>query len=280
MDVLVVGAGAMGGWLGRVFLDTFEQAGLRSEGETTDSVDLIYYDQQYRTAESMASETGGRAVETLDDEEFDVVCVAVPIPAASSVLEEHAPRAHRAVVDVTGTMREPVESMRRHAPECERCSLHPLFAPANEPGNVPVVIDQDGPVTSALREALEARGNHVFETTPAEHDEAMETVQARAHAAILAYGLAAEPVHERFQTPVSATLFELLEQVTSGESRVYADIQSAFDGAEDVAAMATALAEADTDAFQRLYEQARPGSDRDERTRHGTAMNERNGGHR
>jgi prephenate dehydrogenase len=146
--------------------------------------------------------------------------------------------------------------MAEHAPDCERASFHPLFAPANEPGSIPVVLDAPGQITDAVREALTARGNDVFETTPAEHDDAMATVQARTHTAVLAYALAAEPVDERFHTPVSGGIAALAEQVTDGEARVYADIQSAFEGADDVARAAREIADADPEAFARLYEDA------------------------
>jgi len=46
---------------------------------------------------------------------------------------------------------------------------------------------------------------------------------------------------------------------------VYAEIQRAFDGAEDVATAAQAIAAADDEAFADLYEQAR--GDRDGRER-------------
>jgi prephenate dehydrogenase len=86
-------------------------------------------------------------------------------------------------------------------------------------------------------------------------------VQAAAHAAVLAYGLAAGDVDERFHTNVSGPLAALVEQVAGGEPRVYADIQAAFDGAGDVAEAARQVADADREAFERLYERA--GSDGD-----------------
>jgi prephenate dehydrogenase len=146
--------------------------------------------------------------------------------------------------------------MAEHAPNCERASLHPLFAPANEPGNVPAVFDRRGPAVETVVDALEDRGNDVFETTPAEHDRAMETVQARTHAAVLAFALAADDVPERLQTPISATLADLADQVTGGDGRVYADIQTAFDGADDVATAAAQLANANNEEFRQLYDQA------------------------
>jgi prephenate dehydrogenase len=167
-----------------------------------------------------------------------------------------AARAERALVDVAGVMDESVTAMRAAAPDRERVSFHPLFAAANAPGNVAVVADSTGPVTDRVREAMRAAGNDLFETTAAEHDRAMETVQARTHAAVLAFGLAAESVDDAFQTPISEALFDTLGEVTGNDPGVYADIQAAFEGAEDVAAAANRLAKADRETFERRYEEA------------------------
>jgi prephenate dehydrogenase len=191
-----------------------------------------------------------------------VVCLAVPIPALKPAVDEWGSAADRAVVDVTGVMEPAVAAMRSAAPTVERVSLHPLFAPDAAPGNVAVVPDAPGPVTDHLRRALSAAGNDLFETTAPEHDEAMETVQARVHAAVLAFGLAAEDVPEKFQTPVSTAMFGLLDRVTGNDPRVYADIQAAFDGAGDVADAAADLAEADDETFEACYRAAARDGDR------------------
>lgn len=281
MELLVVGAGAMGRWFGQAVSE-----------ELSESVAVVFHDLESEAAHEAAEAVGGRPFTsdisgpaTTDgvaessstgdaerspttgdvdgpsttgevDERFDAVCIAVPIPAAEEAIASYGPLATEAIFDVTGTMTGPIAAMAEHA-RCERTSFHPLFAPANEPGNVPVVIDEGGPMTETVVEALENRGNNVFETTATEHDEAMRTVQARAHAAVLAFALAADTVPDRFQTPISAPLGELAAQVTDGESRVYADIQAAFDGASDVADAAIRLAEADDETFEGLYEQAR-----------------------
>jgi prephenate dehydrogenase len=245
MDVLLVGAGAMGRWLGAAL------------SETDSTVGISVLDTDPDSARETAEALGGEAVTPDAAPTADLVCIAVPIPAAEEVIETYAPHADAAMLDVTGTMTDPVEAMAEHAPDCERLSLHPLFAPENEPGNIPAVVDAGGPITDDVLGALRARDNEVFETTAERHDEAMETVQARTHAAVLAFGLAAEEVSERFQTPISSELTALTEQVTGGESRVYADIQSAFGGADDVADAAGRLADADTAEFERLYDAAR-----------------------
>jgi prephenate dehydrogenase len=239
MNVLVVGAGDMGTWAGGSF-----------------DADVAFADAEPSTARAAATATDGRTVPLDTDERFDAVCLAVPLPSIAEAIATHADRAERALLDVSGAMEPAVSAMRDHAPDRERVSLHPLFAPDAAPGRVAVVADAPGPLTDELRAGLAARGNDLFETTPAEHDRAMRTVQARAHAAVLAYGLAAEPVREEFQTPVSRALSELVERVTGGRSHVYADIQATFDGAEDVAGAARRVAEADGDAFDALYREA------------------------
>lgn len=250
MEVLIVGAGAMGRWF----------------GATVDAVP-VFTDLDADAARAAATEVGGR-VATDEDVEgphaggYEVVCIAVPMSAAEDAIGEYAGLAERAIVDVTGAMTGPIDAMRTHATGSERVSFHPLFAPENAPGQIAVVADEPGPVTDELREQLTAAGNGLFETTPAEHDEAMETVQAAAHTAVLAYALAADDVPGEFRTPVSAGLDELVEQVTGNSPGVYAEIQSVFGGAEDVAAAAREIADADDGEFEALYRTAGTGGDR------------------
>jgi prephenate dehydrogenase len=233
MDLLVVGAGEMGRWVAR----------------TVDRPVAIT-DVDPATAERAAAACGARAVPADTDETFDAVCLAVPISVVGEAVERYAPLAERAMCDVAGVMAAPVEAMGAHLPDRERVSTHPLFAAENAPGNVAVVTDAPGPVTDAIRSELTAAGNHLFETTVAEHDEAMETVQASAHAAVLAYALAA---------PVSDGLEGLVDAVTGGTPRVYREIQETFAGADRVADAARRVADADAETFDALYREAREG---------------------
>lgn len=242
----------MGRWLGRCLAGA---AGW----------DVTFADRDAGTAESAATLLDARATDLAGDaddadERFDLVCIAVPISATEAAIAEHATRASEAILDVSGVMTGPVRAMDEHAPDRERASLHPLFAPSNEPGSVAVVLGADGPVLQAVREVLADRGNEVFETTPEEHDEAMRTVQAKAHAAVLAYALAADDVPERFHTPVSADLEAVVDQVTDGEPGVYAEIQEAFQGSSEVSEAARRIAEADREAFEGLYREAAGGA--------------------
>jgi prephenate dehydrogenase len=245
MDVLVVGAGAMGEWFAR-----------------TVGADVAFADVDRTAAQAAASSVGGRAVPLDGDETFDAVCVAVPISEVAEAIAGQAHRARSALLDVTGAMEPAVEAMRAAAPERERVSTHPLFAPENAPGNVAVVRDREGPTSDALLADLADADNELFETTPAEHDSAMETVQAAAHAAVLSYALAAREVRPEFHTPVSGDLADLVGTVTGGNPAVYREIQATFDGAERVAEAASRLATADLEsgAFEALYREAGSGT--------------------
>ncbi|WP_224269399.1 prephenate dehydrogenase/arogenate dehydrogenase family protein [Haloprofundus salinisoli] len=239
MKLLIVGAGSMGRWVA----DTL-------------SAEVAFVDTESEAAEAAATAHGGRVVSTDTDERFDAVCLAVPISAVESAVAAYAPNADSAVFDVTGVMAGPLSTLREHAADRERASYHPLFAPENAPGNVAAVVDEGGPTLDAVDEAFAAAGNTVFETTAGEHDGAMKTVQSGAHAAVLAYALAAEDVREEFATPVSAALDDVVDTVTGGTPRVYAEIQETFDGASAVADAAARIADADGEAFERLYREA------------------------
>ncbi|WP_096388905.1 NAD(P)-binding domain-containing protein [Halopenitus persicus] len=259
MELLVVGAGEMGRWIA----DT-----VASADAVTDPA-ISFTDLDADRARDAAAGREARALEasTAMADRFEVVCLAVPISAVADAVAAYADVADGAMIDVSGAMEAPIAAMRDQLdPDVERASLHPLFAPPRVPGNVAAVVDRDGPHVTAVIEAIEAGGNDVFETTAAEHDEAMETVQAGAHAAILAWRLAGADVRDEFHTPVSAGLDDLANTVTEGAPDVYAEIQRAFDGAEGVADAAAAIAEADPETFADLYERAR--GEGTERERH------------
>ncbi|WP_254522501.1 prephenate dehydrogenase/arogenate dehydrogenase family protein [Natrinema caseinilyticum] len=239
MDVLIVGAGSMGTWFG-------------------DAVDarIAFADVDEDTAEAAAEAVGGEVAALEGDGTYDVVCLAVPMTHVTESIRQQAGRARRAIVDVSGVMEPALTAMATHAPDLERVSLHPLFAPARAPGSIAVVRDRSGPATDEIIAALEGRGNVLLETTAADHDRAMGTVQAATHAAVLSFALAAESVPDGFETPIYEDLRRLARQVTAGTPRVYADIQETFDGADAVADAAAAIADADSDELESLYRAA------------------------
>ena len=239
MDVLIVGAGSMGTWFAR-----------------TIDARVTFVDVDHDAAADGAARVDGQTTELDGTDTYDVVCIAVPMSRVEGAIAEHAPRGERAIVDVAGVMDGPLEAMARHAPDLEHLSLHPLFAPERAPGSIPVVRGRTGPVTDDILADLEAAGNEIVETTAEEHDEAMETVQAVTHAAILSFALAASEVPEGFETPVYERLCDLADIVLEGNARVYADIQRTFDGADALADAATRIAETEGAGLDDLYREA------------------------
>lgn len=256
MDLLVVGAGTMGRWFARSLAPVVDRVAFADDDPAAARAAVAGFE------ESVADRGDPPAAAVDDGSPVDIVCVAVPISAVETAVAEHGPRAERAVVDVSGVMEPAIGALRDAATDRERASFHPLFAPDNEPGNCAVVVDRGGPAVRAVREALADRGNRVFDTTPAEHDRAMSTVQARTHAAVLAFALAAEDVPDEFHTPISEPLADLAAGVTGGNADVYAEIQSAFDGADAVADAACRVADAtdEPEAFADLYAEAGGGA--------------------
>ena len=231
MDVLVVGAGAVGRWFGALA-----------------DAPVAFADADPERAEVAADalDRRSRAVALDTEDSFGLVAVAVPMDAAADAVERHASKAQQAVVDFTGVMERPLRAMAETAPARERVSFHPLFAPGSAPGRIAVTESAPGPATNRVREWLVAAGNDLVDVSAAEHDDAMQTIQGRAHAAVLAFALAADDAPEELGTPVYDALADLAERVTGGNATVYGDIQREFGGADEIAAAAKRLADADS----------------------------------
>lgn len=244
METLVVGAGAVGRW----FADC-----------TPDDVAFVDVDEAAaEAAAERAHRTQGRtarAVPIDTEESFGLVCIAVPLPETTTAIERYAPRAQTAVIDLTGQMVAPLQTMASVAPARERASFHPLFAPRHAPGRVALAQVAPGPATDRVTRWLAEAGNEMVSVEPETHDQAMRTIQGRTHAALLAFGLAADPVPAELATPVYTDLSELLERIVDGEARVYSDIQETFGGADAIADAATNIEAMNSEDFATLFEE-------------------------
>ncbi len=238
MKLLVVGAGEIGRWVA-----------------DTVPAEVSFTDLDETTAADAAAGRDARVVPADTTEQFEAVCLAVPMSAVPDAVAEYAENAQRGMFDVSGQMQSAIEAMQRHV-DGERASFHPLFAPPRVPGTVAVTVDEGGPVVDQVFEGIRNAGNEVFHTSATEHDQAMKTVQAGAHTAILSWALAADRVPDAFHTPVSEQLQELVETVTEGSAGVYGEIQAEFEGAGDVADVARRIAETDREEFETLYREA------------------------
>ena len=240
MDALIVGAGAVGRWFGSLW-----------DGP------VAFADVDRAVASQAAEADQNATVAALDETKtYDLVVVAVPMRVATDVIAEQADRATRALADFTGSMGDPLDAMAEVGEDLERVSFHPLFAPEHAPGRVAKSVGKPGPAVDELTRALVGDGNTVVPVEAGVHDDAMRTVQGRTHAAILAFGLAADPVPEGLETPVYEELAALRARVTDGSPGVYADIQDRFDGVEDLERALSRLSGAERSEFESLYDDA------------------------
>ena len=73
------------------------------------------------------------------------------------------------------------------------------------------------------------------------------------------------PTRPCWPTRSSPATAALAATVTEGSPEVYSEIQAAFDGADEVAAAAQRIADADSDTFADLYAEAKRNVDADSR---------------
>lgn len=139
MNVLIVGAGSMGIWLGTAigsvatitYADVDREAAAAAAAATGGSVTTLDGDDTGR------DDTVGGEDTQKEQDTYDAVCLAVPMAHVTEAIAEQASRADHAVIDVSGVMAPPLTAMREHAPDHERVSLHPLFAPERSPARLP-----------------------------------------------------------------------------------------------------------------------------------------------
>ncbi|MEM2674026.1 MAG: prephenate dehydrogenase/arogenate dehydrogenase family protein [Candidatus Hadarchaeales archaeon] len=215
MEVLIVGAGAMGEWFARLF----KRWGW----------EVWVTDADERKARRVSERLGvkfGREVLT----RADVVLVAVPISSTPSVLEEVGARMKRGslLMEVASVKEQTVAGMQRlKSAQLELVALHPLFGPgASELRGerfafIPV---RAGRIFEQVRERLEAEGARLFKTDWREHDQKMARVQALSHLILLLYLKLCE--RGELQTRLSRSLAEVAKALLAGNPSVYYDIQT------------------------------------------------------
>lgn len=119
MKLLVVGAGEIGRWVA-----------------DTVPAEVSFTDLDEATAADAAAGRDARVVPADTTEQFEAVCLAVPMSAVPDAVAEYAENAQRGMFDVSGQMQSAIEAMQRHV-DGERASFHPLFAPHAFLGRLP-----------------------------------------------------------------------------------------------------------------------------------------------
>lgn len=159
--------------------------------------------------------------------EFDIVLLAVPVPALAGALALIAPhlRAGQIVADVCSVKEGPAALMRRALPEgVEILATHPMFGPQSMPGDLAggrvVLCPLRGAgwrrIAAFLRHVL---GLKVILTSPAEHDRHAALTQGLTH--LLARALDEFQPHPLIRTRSFDLLCAALDLVRGDAPEVY-----------------------------------------------------------
>jgi len=224
MKVAIIGAGKMGRWFTRFFLEEGDSVIVSSRSEEK----LLKLREEFGV--EIASNVG--AVKKADR-----VLICVPIENFEDVVKEihsHV-RPDQVVMDICSVKEMPVKIMHKYIKAGVTLGTHPVFGPG-----VKSIKDQNFILTPTARKEevfaedfkgwLEERGANVFIMSPRRHDELMSVVLGLPHFlglvvcdTLLDYGNFLET--KRVAGASYRMLLMLAEAVASEENRFYANLQ-------------------------------------------------------
>jgi len=236
MKVAIIGAGKMGRWFTRFFLEEGDSVVVssRSEGK------LLKLREEFGV--EIASNIG--AVEKADK-----VLICVPIENFEEVVKEihsHV-RPDQVVMDICSVKEVPVKIMHEYIKAGVTLGTHPVFGPG-----IKSIKDQNFILTPTVKKEevfaenlkswLEERGANVFIMSPRKHDELMSVVLGLPHFlglvvcdALLDYGNFLEM--EKVAGASYKMLLTLAEAVASEETEFYASLQMMLPEIEKIEAL-------------------------------------------
>ncbi|MCX5874000.1 MAG: prephenate dehydrogenase/arogenate dehydrogenase family protein [Deltaproteobacteria bacterium] len=123
---------------------------------------------------------------------FDVVMLAVPVPAVDEVMKTIGSyiRPDAVIMDISSLKRNPVNSMLKYS-QCEVIGTHPLWGPSATSFADQVIFlcpERTKIWIGAFRRFLEEQGTKVIEIEPDKHDKLMACVQTLRHVMLTALG--------------------------------------------------------------------------------------------
>ncbi|MEM2337367.1 MAG: prephenate dehydrogenase/arogenate dehydrogenase family protein [Candidatus Bathyarchaeia archaeon] len=170
MKIAIIGAGRMGKWFAKFFLD---------QGFT-----VIVSDKDSEKLKRIREELN---VETADNvkavESADRIFICVPIENFEKVIEEVHAHIHsgQEIMDICSVKETPVNIMHRYIKNAVSLGTHPMFGPgARSIKNQNFIFTPTNAEEEALAKNfgawLESKGAKVFFMTPREHDKLMSVV--------------------------------------------------------------------------------------------------------
>lgn len=213
----------------------------------------------------------GSSSEEVDDHlmQSGLVLLCVPAPAVLWWIDHLAKilPADSLCMDILSVKTQVTAHAARAQLAGEYLSLHPMFAPrvGFAERAVAAIKVQGGPRSDAMLQLIRSWGAKVHVLSAEDHDRTTAVLQAGVHAALLAWGQAANlskvsrDLLDQLATPVSKPAFELLERMAGGDAGVYEAIQSENPYAQSVrTGMNETLARLDQgQAVEKLFEEIR-----------------------
>ena len=153
-----------------------------------------WFESQFRRAgmDPVISDLNDSALTQSMIAAFDVVMLAVPIPAVVEVMKSIGSHLRRdtAVIDISSIKREPVNHMVQYS-QGEVIGSHPLFGPS-APSFVGQIMflcpARVGRWTEPFRNFLNDQGAKIIEIDPDDHDRLMACAQSLRHVMLTALG--------------------------------------------------------------------------------------------
>jgi len=224
MRIAILGAGKMGIWFAKFFLE---------EGYS-----VVVADRKKEKTEKLKTEL---AIETADfsgaAKNADWILICVSIKATSTVIKKISPVLHegQVIMDIASMKQEPLRIMHEHIKNALILGTHPVFGPGSggidykafilTPTNV-----QEEKFASDLKLWLEERKARVFVMPPEKHDELMSVVLGFTHFLGLAVcdTLVEQPNYPETKTVAGTTyrmLFTLAEAAALENPELFATLQ-------------------------------------------------------
>jgi len=224
MKVAIIGAGKMGRWFTRFFLEEGDSVVVssRSEGKLL----------------KLKEEFGVEIASNIDAvKKADRVLICVPIENFEEVVKEihsHV-RPNQVVMDICSVKEMPVKVMHEYVKAGVTLGIHPVFGPGvksvkGQSFILTPTVKKEEAFAENFKGWLEERGANVFIMSPRRHDELMSVVLGLPHFlglvvcdALLDYGNFLEM--EKVGGASYRMLLTLAEAVASEETEFYASLQ-------------------------------------------------------
>jgi len=224
---IIGGAGKMGQWFARVFLN---------DGMNVAISDILYNkNPDYNTSLAGEFVTVSTAID-----QADVVLMSVPMDNFEESIEEVSGyiRPGQIVIDISSVKARPVELMHKYITKGLALGVHPMFGPGAinlENRNVvltPTNIEEKN-LANRVETYLKGKGARVFQIPPEEHDELMSIVLGLpSFIAIVSADALLSLNKLKITRDISGSTYKLLlmltESIVTKDANLYASLQMAL----------------------------------------------------